>query len=70
MQSKFSERLKELRLQAGLTQEQLSKELGGTIDQSTIALWENKKRVPNFDSVLEIAVYFGVSLDYLGGLED
>lgn len=70
MESKFAERLKELRVNAGLSQSQLANELGGKINQSTIARWEMKKREPGFDAVLEIAIYFGVSLDYLGGLED
>ena len=68
MHSKFSERLKELRLEKGLTQNQLAKGLGVT--HTAINLWESKKRVPNFDAVIIVAKYFGVSTDYLAGLED
>lgn len=68
MVSKFSERLKELRLENNLTQNQLAKNLGFT--HTAINLWESKKRVPNFDMVIIIAQYFGVSTDYLAGLED
>ena len=68
--SKFSEKLKELRLENNLTQKQLSKELGGQISASAIQFWETNQRIPNFDSVIIIAQYFGVSTDYLAGLED
>lgn len=68
--SKFPEKLKELRMDKGLTQKQLAKELGGKISQSAIQFWESKKRIPNFDMVIIVAQYFGVSTDYLAGLED
>lgn len=69
MNSSFAERLKELRLEKGLTQVQLAKELDGKIAQSTIALWENEKRTPTMDCLIILAQYFGVSIDYLVGLE-
>ena len=68
MVGKFGERLKELRLENNLTQNQLAKNLGLT--HTAINLWESKKRVPSFDMVILIAQYFGVSLEYLAGLED
>ncbi|MBE5758009.1 MAG: helix-turn-helix transcriptional regulator [Clostridiales bacterium] len=70
MKNKFPERLKELRVQANLSQEKLSKNLNGQVTQVAIALWEQGKRVPNLDAVMLIAEYFGVSIDYLAGLED
>ena len=70
MELKFAERLKELRLEAGLTQKQLSIELQGKIDQSSIARWELGGRMPLLDAVAILAIYFGVSIDYLAGLED
>ena len=70
MKNSFAERLKELRAEAGLTQEQLSKALNGEITPSAIGLWELKKRTPNLDAVIILAEYFGVSLDYLAGRED
>jgi len=66
--NKFSERLKELRLEFGLSQDALAKKVG--ITHTAIFLWEQGKRVPNLDAVITIAKYFGVSLDYLAGLED
>lgn len=70
MNSSFAERLKELREEHGLSQSQLSRELGGKITQVAITLWENKKRTPSLDYVIILAQYFGVTLDYIAGLED
>ena len=70
MKNRFAERLKELRTEAGLTQEQLSKALNGEITPSAIGLWELKKRTPNLDAVMILAEYFGVTLDYIAGFED
>lgn len=70
MELKFSERLKELRIGAGLSQKQLSINLNGKIDQSAIARWEKDLRTPNLEAAAMLAEYFGVSIDYLAGLED
>lgn len=64
----FSRRLKELRIEAGLSQDRLAKCVGLT--HTAIGLWEQGKRIPNLDAVAEIAKYFKVSTDYLAGLED
>ena len=66
--SKFSERLKELRKEFKLSQDELAKEVGVT--HTAIGLWEQGKRVPNLDAVILIAKFFSVSIDYLAGLED
>ena len=68
--NKFSKRLKELRKEKKLTQTELSIKLNYKIAQSSIALWESNKRVPNLDAVIILAQFFGVSLDYIAGLED
>lgn len=69
MKSNFSNRLKELRTERGLSQLQLSKKLNNKIAPSAIRLWERNKRVPNLDAII-LAQYFCVSLDYIAGLED
>ncbi len=66
--SKFSERLKELREEKGLTQTQLEQETGLT--RSAIGLWELDKREPKLGAVITLAKYFKVSLGYMAGLED
>lgn len=68
--SKFSERLKELREEAKLTQMQLSKALGKQISATAIGYWELEKRTPNMEALIILARFFKVSLDYLVGLED
>jgi len=68
--NKFSKRLKELRLEKNLTQRELVIKLKNKVAQSAIAMWENGKRVPNLDAVIILAQFFGVSLDYIAGLED
>lgn len=70
MKNNFSKRLKELRLEKGLSQKGLEKELEGKITATAIGLWELNKRVPNLDAVIILAKYFCVSLDYIAGLED
>lgn len=64
----FAERLKELREEKGLTLSQLGKEIG--ISYVAIGRWEKKQRIPNIESLKIIAKYFGVSADYLIGLEN
>ena len=64
----FSKRLKELRSEKGISQEKLAKETGFT--QSAIFYWENAKRVPNANVVIALAKYFGVTTDYILGVED
>lgn len=64
----FGERLKDLREDRGLSALKLSTELG--VDDATIGRWEKGIMVPNIIHLYRIAVYFGVSADYLIGLED
>ena len=68
--NKFSERLKELRLEKELSQRDLVIKLKHKITQPSIAMWEQGKRIPTFDSVILLAQFFNVSLDYLAGLVD
>lgn len=68
--NKFSTRLKDLRIEKGLSQKDLEKELEGKITATAIGYWELNKRVPNLDAVIMLAQYFCVSLDYIAGLED
>lgn len=65
---KFSKRLRELRQEKGLSQTQLAKECGLT--NGAIAFWELGQREPKLGAVIALAQYFGVSLDYMAGLED
>lgn len=66
----FAERLKELRLEKHLSHAELAKELGFIVTKSAIGHWENGIRTPSLEAAAAVAKYFGVSLDYLAGLED
>lgn len=68
MKEVFSERLRELRQERGLGQVQLAKELD--VGKSVISLWELGKREPTLSKLIAMARFFGVSIDYLAGLED
>lgn len=67
-QEKFVERFKDLREEKGISQEKLADELG--VSHGIISFWENGKREPKLSNLILIAEYFGVSIDYLAGLED
>ena len=58
--SHFAKGLKELRLERGLTQSALAKELNVT--QNAIFNWENEKREPSIEMIQKIANYFSTSL--------
>lgn len=64
----FGERLKEVRLEKGETQEQTAKALG--ITSVCYLHYEKSQREPSFDLLVKIARHFCVSLDYLFGLTD
>ena len=59
------ERLRNLRKDRKLTQEEISKLLG--IAQTTYAGYENNRHIPDLDTLIKIADLFKVSLDYLAG---
>ena len=59
----FKKRLRELRLSRNLTQDKLAQELG--IAKSTISMYENGNREPDFETLELIADYFNVTLGSL-----
>lgn len=64
----FAERLKELRLEAGLSTQQLAEKLGFT--NASISRWERDLCEPSIVAVVAVAKFFNVSADYLSGLSD
>ena len=64
----FGERLKELRLERGLTQKALAHELG--YNQSMICFWERGVNEPTESAIRKTALFFEVSADYLLGLSN
>lgn len=67
MEITFGERLKELRKEKNIGQITLAKELG--VGKSIISLWETNQCEPTLSKLVLIAEFFGVSIDYLAGLE-
>ena len=59
----FGERLKSLRTNDNLTQEELGKKLGVT--KMVVSNWELNKGTPNYETLKKIADIFSVSIDYL-----
>ena len=63
----FGEKLKELRMQAGLTQAQLAQRIGVT--KSVVSFYELRERSPSPDVLMKLSGIFHVSTDYLLGIE-
>jgi transcriptional regulator with XRE-family HTH domain len=57
------DRLIELRKNKGLSQEEMAKEF--KVTSMTYSRWETRKNVPDLNTVIAMANYFGVSVDYL-----
>ncbi len=64
----FAERLRALRQEKNIGQIQLAKELD--VGKSVISLWELGKCEPTLSKLVSMAQFFGVSIDYLAGIED
>lgn len=63
----FGLKLKELRKQSGMTQQQLADKLG--ITKSVVSYYELSERTPSPEVLKDIALIFRVSTDYLLGIE-
>ena len=59
---KFAERLKELRIEKGLSIQALAKEVN--IGSSSICRWENCQADVKGSQLIILAKYFNVSIDY------
>ncbi|MBP3591826.1 MAG: helix-turn-helix transcriptional regulator [Clostridia bacterium] len=63
----FGNRLKQLRLREGYTQQQLADKLGVT--KSVVSYYELQERYPSPDILIRLAHIFRVTTDFLLGLE-
>ena len=66
MENKFKDIFKMLRQEKDIGQVELAKKLG--VSKGIISLWENGLREPSMSSLIEIAKFFNVSIDFLVGL--
>ncbi len=68
MNMQIGKLIRELRKEKGITQTELAKEISTT--QDTISLWELGKSYPDVINVVKLCKFFGVTSDYLLGLNE
>ena len=64
----FTKILKDLRLEKNLTIGELADKIG--YSKTVVYYWETGKRSPNTNALKVLSKFFGVSIDYLLGIED
>lgn len=64
----IGKRIKDIRLEHGLSQQKLGELLA--VSQDTISLWERGKSIPTTEFLISIATQFDVSVDYILCLKD
>ena len=64
----IGKRIKEIRLDAGLSQQNFGGAL--SVSQDTVSLWEKGKSLPTAEFLIIIALTFEVSVDYILCLKD
>ena len=64
----LGQRIESLRVEMGWTQVQLAKKLN--IAKQTVSNWENENIQPSVEMLVRTAKVFGVSTDYLLGLDE
>ena len=63
----IGETIKELRKEKGMSQTQLANLL--FVSQDTISLWECNKSLPDVKALIYLTRIFGVTADYILGIE-
>ena len=64
----FADRLRALRMESGIKQEELAEKLGTT--QRRVSYWETGKIEPDLCALWKLSDIFDVSVDYLIGKTD
>lgn len=59
----FAEKLKNIRRQAGMSQEQLAEKLG--VSRQAVTKWETAAGIPDIENMMSISALFGISIDEL-----
>lgn len=59
----FAEKLKSIRKQAGLSQEQLAEKLG--VSRQAVTKWETNMGIPDIENMMAISTLFDISIDEL-----
>ena len=68
MKNTFAKRIYKLRIEKGYTQKQVATAIN--VLECTVSHWENGSRECDFDTLLLLSEFFGVSCDYLLGKID
>lgn len=68
MGENFNENLKEARIKSGLSQKEVSENIG--VAKSTYSLYESGNREPNVNAIKKIADVLNVSVDTLLGIDE
>ncbi len=63
----LGERIRELRVANSISQVTLAKHL--CVTKQSVSNWENDNIQPSIEMLVKISLYFGVSTDYLVGLD-
>jgi transcriptional regulator with XRE-family HTH domain len=63
MSMKFAEKLKSIRKQAGMSQEQLAEKM--MVSRQAITKWESDKGMPDIENLKQLSKLLDVSIDYL-----
>ena len=64
----FAEKIRELRLEHGLTQDEVGKIIG--VKRYSVYSYEKGRACPEMKNLVALADYFEVSMDYLAGRTD
>jgi transcriptional regulator with XRE-family HTH domain len=59
----FAEKLKSIRKQTGMSQEQLAEKLG--VSRQAVTKWETDAGIPDIENIMAISALFGISIDEL-----
>lgn len=65
---RFYEKIKDLRIESNMTQQQLADVLH--IDQTTISTWELGKTYPDFFHLKKLSRFFNISVAYFLDVDD
>lgn len=64
----FKDSLKKLRKEKGLSQADFAEAFG--VSRGAVAMWESGKRKPGFDTLEKLADFFGVTTDFILGIDN
>lgn len=67
MKAAFSENLKKLREEKGISQTELARRLG--VNKSLISSYENMERLPSLNALAKLSYQFNVSMEFLLGIK-